>query len=135
MQQTLLLVLTVLMATAVATPATASGVREPPAAAAAAAGEILVRGTFTRLSADKLTVTYSSPKGTYSATWIGIRRYRLRGTITGRRLTGKIRTRQTASGTRYRARGYGRLGARRVRISGGGPNSLRTSTLILRWPV
>jgi hypothetical protein len=130
MHKTLRLVPVVVMATAVATPA-ASAVGEP---AEAAAGEIVVRGTFKRLSADKLTITYSSPKGTYYATWIGIRRYRLSGTITGRRLTGKIRTRQTASGTRYRARGYGRLGARTVRISGGGPNSLRTSTLILSWP-
>ena len=79
-----------------------------------------------------MTVTYGSAKGTYRATWIGIRRYRLQGTINGRRLRGTIRTRQTASRDSYLARGSGRLGARRVRISGRGPNTLRTATLILR---
>jgi hypothetical protein len=118
----------VLLIAAVAVPAM-------PARPAGAAGKIVVRGTFKRLSKDKLTITYSSPKGPYSATWIAVRRYRLRGTITGRRLTGRIRTSQASSGTRYVARGYGRLGSRRVRITGGGPNTLRTATLILTWPV
>jgi hypothetical protein len=131
MQKALRLVPVVAMAMAVSIPATASAVREP---AEAAAGEIVVRAKFKRLSDDKRTITYSSSKGTYSATWIGVRRYRLSGKITGRRLNGRIRTRQASSGTRYKARGSGRLGKRRVRISGGGPNTLRTATLTLSWP-
>ena len=118
----------VLLIAAVAIPAM-------PARPAAAAGKIVVRGTYKRMSTDPLSITYSSAKGSYTATWIGVRRYRLRGTITGRRLTGRIRTRQAADGTRYIARGYGRLGSRRVRITGGGPNSLRTARLVLTWPV
>jgi hypothetical protein len=98
----------------------------------AAASKIVVRAKFKSYSAATMTITYSSSKGTYSATLIGTRRYRLRGTINGRQLRGKIRTRQAASGDRYVARGTGRLGGRRVRISGGGPNTLRTATLILR---
>ena len=98
----------------------------------AAASKIVVRAKFKSYSAGTKTITYSSAKGTYSATLIGTRRYRLHGTINGRHLRGRIRTRQAASGDRYVARGSGRLGGRRVRISGGGPNSLRTATLILR---
>ena len=98
----------------------------------AAASKIVVRAKFKSYSAGTKTITYSSAKGTYSATLIGTRRYRLHGTINGRHLRGRIRTRQAASGDRYVARGTGRLGGRRVRISGGGPNSLRTATLILR---
>jgi hypothetical protein len=97
-----------------------------------AASKIVIRAKFKSYSAATMTITYSSPKGTYSATLIGTRRYRLRGTINGRHLRGRIRTRQAASGDRYVARGTGRLGARRVRIGGGGPNTLRTATLILR---
>jgi hypothetical protein len=116
--------------------AAALAVSTAPAAAhmpaQAAASKIVVRGKFKSYSPETMTITYSSAKGTYSATRIGRRRYRLRGTINGRRLRGMIRTRQAASRHRYVARGRGRLGARRVRISGGGPNDLRTATLILR---
>ena len=109
----------------------------PPGAAASssaetAAGKIVVRAKFKRFDATERRITYTSPKGNYSATWIGIRRYRLRGTIHGRTLKGTIRTRQARDGTRYRARGSGTLGGRRVRISGGGPNSLKTARLVLR---
>ena len=107
-----------------------------PAAAGApgegAVSKIVVRAKFKSFSAATRTITYSSSKGTYSATWIGIRRYRVRGRITCRRLTGTIRTRQAASGDRYLARGSGRLGGRKVRITGGGPNNLRTARLVLR---
>jgi hypothetical protein len=105
----------------------AEGVPSQPAAST-----IVVRAKFKSYSAATMTITYSSARGTYSATRIGIRRYRLRGTINGRRLRGKIRTRQAASRDRYLARGSGRLGRRKVRITGGGPNTLRTATLILR---
>lgn len=132
MQKKLRPMLLVLIAAVMAIPATASAAGET---ATASAGEIVVRGTFIRLSADTLTVTYSSPKGKFSATWIGVRHFRLSGNILGRRLSGKFRTRQASSGTRYRARGLGRLGARRVRIRGGGPNDLSTARLVLSWPV
>lgn len=116
--------------------ATALIVVAPPAAAGerarSSAQKIVVRAHFESYSASTRTITYSSPKGSYSATWIGVRRYRLRGTITGRRFRGTIRTRQRADRTHYRATGSGRLGSRRVRIGGGGPNNLRTATLILR---
>jgi hypothetical protein len=115
--------------------ATACMVAALPSAAAetrASASEIVVRATFESYSPSTRTITYSSPKGTYSAKWIGVRRYRLSGTITGRRFTGTIRTRQRRSGTHYRAKGTGRLGGRRVTIGGGGPNNLRTARLVLR---
>jgi len=118
----------VLVAAAMAVPAGAAA-RVP---AQAAASKIVVHATVKGYSKATMTITYGSSKGTYSATRIGTRRYRLRGTINGRRLRGKIRTRQVASGDRYVAKGTGRLGARRVRISGGGPNTLRRATLILR---
>jgi hypothetical protein len=118
-----------LVAAAMAVPAGAAAARVP---AQAAASKIVVHATFKGYSAATMTITYGSGKGTYSATRIGTRRYRLRGTINGRRLRGKIRTRQAASGDRYVAKGTGRLGARRVRISGGGPNTLRRATLIVR---
>lgn len=111
----------------VVAPPAATGEREP-----SSAQKIVVRASFKEYSPSTKTITYSSPKGEYSATWIGVRRYRLRGTITGRRFRGTIRTRQRADGERYRAKGSGRLGTRRVRIGGGGPNNLRTATLILR---
>ena len=95
-----------LVAAALAVPAA-------PAAAhmsvQAAASKIVVRAKFKSYSAATMTITYSSPKGTYSATLIGTRRYRLRGTINGRRLRGKIRTRQARSRDRYIAKGRGRL--------------------------
>jgi hypothetical protein len=97
-----------------------------------AASKIVVRATFKSYSAATMTITYSSARGTYSATRIGARRYRLRGTINGRRLRGRIRTRQARTRDRYIAKGRGRLGGRTVRISGGGPNTLRTATLVLR---
>ena len=100
--------------------------------ATASAWKIVVRAKFKSYAPSTKTITYTSSKGTYSATWIGVRRYRLRGTISGRRLKGTIRTRQRPGGTRYGARGSGQLGARRVTISGGGPNNLRTAKLVLR---
>jgi hypothetical protein len=104
-----------------------------PSAAAQPASEsawkLVVKAKFKSFSGK--TITYTSRKGTYSATWIGVRHYRLRGTITGRRLTGTIRTRQRANRTHYKAKGSGRLGDRKVTIGGGGPNNLRTATLIL----
>jgi hypothetical protein len=116
--------------TALAVQANSAAARVP---AGEAASKVVVRANFKSYSTATMTVTYSSSKGNYRATWIGIRRYRLRGTINGRRLRGTIRTRQAASRERYLARGSGRLGSRRVRIGGGGPNNLRTTTLVLRW--
>jgi hypothetical protein len=118
-----------LLAAALAVPAGAAAADMP---ARTAASKIVVRAKFKGYSPATMTITYTSTKGTYSATRIGIRRYRLRGTINGRRLRGRIRTRQAAGRNRYVARGTGRLGRRKVRISGGGPNTLRTATLILR---
>ena len=115
--------------TALIVPAGPAAARGP---AEEAGSKIVVRAEFKSYSAATMTVTYRSAKGTYRARWIGIRRYRLRGTIEGRRLRGTIRTRQAASRDRYVARGSGRLGSRSVQISGGGPNNLRTATLILR---
>lgn len=97
---------------------------------ATAESKVVVRGKYKSLAGK--TITYTSSKGTFSATWIGAQHYRLRGTITGRKLTGSFRTRQARSGDRFIARGSGRLGGRKVKIRGGGPNSLRTTTLILR---
>jgi hypothetical protein len=99
--------------------------------ATSAAGKIVVHGTFRSLSKDKRTIIYVARNGTYSATWIGTRHYRLKGRINGRRLTGTFRTHQARSRDRYVAKGSGRLGGRRVKISGGGPNNLKTSTLVL----
>jgi hypothetical protein len=106
-----------------------STVGAPPDAVAAR--KIVVHATFKSLSKDKRTITYSAKNGTYSATWIGVRHYRLRGKINGRGLTGTIRTHQARSHTRYVARGSGKLGARKVKITGGGPNNLKTATLVL----
>jgi len=100
------------------------------AAPAAAEAKIVVHGTFKSMKWP--TITYTSSHGTYTATWIGMRHYRLAGTIDGKRLKGSFRTKQSATKTRYTARGTGRLGGRKVRITGGGANSLQTSTLILR---
>lgn len=119
--------LIMLLTAVLAVPAAPVAARVP----AEAAAKIVVRAKFESYSAATMTIIYSSTKGTYSATRIGTRRYRLRGTINGRRLRGRIRTRQAASRDRYVARGTGRLGGRKVRISGGGPNNLRTATLIL----
>lgn len=96
-----------------------------------AAGKVVVHGTFKSLSKDNRTITYVARNGTYSATWIGVRHYRVKGTVNGRRLTGAFRTHQAGSGNRYVAKGSGTLGGRHVKISGGGPNSLKTSTLVL----
>jgi hypothetical protein len=100
--------------------------------ATSAAREIVLHGTFRNLSKDKRTITYVARNGTYSATWIGVRHYRLKGRINRRALTGTFRTHQARNGDRYVARGSGRLGGRRVKITGGGPNNLKTSTLVLR---
>ena len=111
---------------------TALMVAAAPPAGAESASKIVVRATYESYAPSTKTITYSSSKGTYSATWIGVRHYRLRGTISGQRLTGTIRTRQRPGGTRYRATGSGRLGAREVTIGGGGPNNLRTAKLVLK---
>jgi hypothetical protein len=96
-----------------------------------AARKIVVHGTFKSLSKDKRTITYVARNGTFSATWIGVRHYRVKGKINGHRLTGTFRTHQARSGDRYVAQGAGRLGGRRVKITGGGPDTLKTTTLIL----
>jgi hypothetical protein len=98
---------------------------------AVAARKIVVHARFKSLSKSKMTITYTAKNGHYSATWIGVRHYRLHGTINGRRLTGTIRTHQARNHDRYVARGSGKLGSRSVRITGGGPNSLKTATLVL----
>jgi len=100
------------------------------AAAAGAASKVVVHGRLAKT--EGLTATYRSGHGTFSAKWIGRRHYRLGGRIDGKRLTGTFRTRQNSSGTAYRARGRGRLGGRVVRITGGGPNDLSRTTLVLR---
>jgi hypothetical protein len=99
--------------------------------ATTAARKIVVHGTFRSLSKNQRTITYVARNGTYSATWIGVRHYRVKGTINGRRLTGAFRTHQASRGDRYVAKGSGTLGGRRVKIAGGGPNNLKTSTLVL----
>jgi hypothetical protein len=96
-----------------------------------AANKVVVHGKFKSVSKDKRTITYTARNGTYTAKWIGARHYRLRGKINGRRLTGTFRTHQARHGDRYVASGSGRLGGRHVKIRGGGPNSLKTSTLVL----
>jgi hypothetical protein len=99
--------------------------------ATTAARKVVVHGTFRSLSKDRRTITYVARNGTYTATWIGVRHYRVKGRINGRRLTGAFRTHQASSGDRYVAKGSGTLGGRRVKIGGGGPNNLKTSTLVL----
>jgi hypothetical protein len=126
MQMTPRYVPLLLMSTALVLAAAPCAAAQP---ASDSAWKLVVRAKFKSYSGK--TITYSSPKGTYSATWIGTRHYRLSGTITGRRFTGEIRTRQRASRTHYKATGSGRLGNREVRIRGGGPNNLRTAKLIL----
>jgi hypothetical protein len=101
----------------------------PSAVSHAAATRIVVHGKLERLKGR--TATYSSRQGTFSATRVGRRHYRIRGRIGGLALTGSFRTRQTTRGDRYRASGSGRLGGRPVRISGGGANDLSRATLVL----
>jgi hypothetical protein len=96
-----------------------------------ASSRIVVHGKFKSMSKDTRTITYTARNGSYSATWIGVRHYRLRGKINGRQLTGTIRTRQAQGGQRYTVSGSGKLGRRAVKIGGGGPDTLRTATLIL----
>jgi hypothetical protein len=123
----------VAMALALATTATATSAASGPAATAptatSSAAKIVVRAKFKSMK--QLTITYTSNRGTYSATWIGMRHYRLSGTINGRHLSGTIRTRPSSDGDSYVAKGSGKLGSRSVRIGGGGPNTLKTATLIL----
>ena len=99
-------------------------------APAVAASKVVVHGTLKKMQWP--TATYRSSHGTFTAKWIGPKHYRLRGRIDGKRLTGTFRTRQNSSGTAYLARGRGRLGGRSVRISGGGPNDLTRTKLVLR---
>jgi hypothetical protein len=101
------------------------------ALAAPAGAAIVVKGRFKAFSQATMTITYTSAKGTYRAKLIGTRHYRIAGRINGKRLRGSFRTRLVKGG-RYAASGSGRLGSRRVRIGGGGPNTLKTSRLVLR---
>ncbi|WP_187368728.1 hypothetical protein [Baekduia soli] len=121
------LAVAVVMAVA-AGPAVAIAAGPAPVAQAAAA--IVLHGRLQHMRG--LTATYTSSRGTFAATWIGKRHYRLTGRIGGRALSGTFRTRQASGGTRYVASGSGRLGSRPVRISGGGPDDLSRATLILR---
>jgi hypothetical protein len=100
-------------------------------AAAPAGAAIVVKGRYTSFSTSPLAISYTSSKGDYKATLIRRGHYRLSGRITGKRLRGSFHTRQVA-GDRYVASGSGRLGGRKVRIGGGGPNDLKTSRLVLR---
>src|SRR3954447_7505975 len=99
---------------------------------ATASAKTVVRGEFSSLSRDKLTITYRSSHGRFTARIIGMRHFRLTGRIDGKRLTGTIRTHPARKAGRYSASGSGTLGGRHIRITGGGPNNLRASTLVLR---
>jgi hypothetical protein len=101
------------------------------AAAAPADAAIVVNGRYKSLSAKTRTITYTSSKGTYRAKLLAPRHYRLRGTINGMKLRGSFHTRPDGA-DRYAASGSGTHGGRHVSISGGGPNDLRTSRLVLR---
>src|SRR4051794_38946343 len=102
------------------TVAVVAGVAAPSAVVAApdatAASRIVIRGHLAKFSGR--TATYHSSQGTFSARWLGPRHYRITGRIRGRTLRGTFRTRQNAGHTSYTARGSGRLGARRVEITG-----------------
>jgi hypothetical protein len=110
----------------VAGPASAAATAQAPASAAA---RIVIHGKLKSMKG--LTAAFTSSRGTFAATWIGRRHYRVSGRIDGQRLTGSFRTRQTPGGDSYRANGAGKLGGRSVRISGGGPNDLSRATLVL----
>src|SRR3954470_13728220 len=97
----------------------------------AKAAKIVVHGKFKHFSGGKVSITFTSSKGTYTAKYVGPKKYSLHGKINGKRFTGTIRTHQDASLTRYIANGSGKLGGKHVRISGGGPNSFKTATLVL----
>jgi hypothetical protein len=101
------------------------------APATASASGLVLKGKLTKHSKKNLTVTYRTSKGTITARWIGVRHYRITGKIKGRKLTGTIRTHQV-KGDRYHGSGTGRLGSSPIKISGGGPNSLKTVTFVLR---
>jgi hypothetical protein len=113
----------------VAGPASAAATSPAPAPARAAA-QIVVHAKLKSMKG--LTATYASGRGTFTATWIGRRHYRLAGRIDGQRLTGSFRTRQAAGGDSYRVSGSGTLGGRSVHITGAGPNDLSRATLVLR---
>jgi hypothetical protein len=97
-----------------------------------AGAQTVVRGKFASLSRDNLTITYRSSHGRFTAHILGRRRFGLSGKIDGKRLRGTIRTRPARRAGRFSARGSGTLGGRHVRITGGGPTSLRAATLVLR---
>jgi hypothetical protein len=113
-----------LVALAASLPAAAAG------PVATASSTIVLRGELVRF--EGLTAVYRSARGTYRATWTRAHHYRLRGRVGKRRLRGTFTTRQVSGRASYRATGSGRLGARYVRIGGGGPNDLKTSRLVLR---
>ena len=99
---------------------------------ATAASALVINGKLKTLNFPK--ATYTSSRGTYTATWVkrvnGKGHYRLSGTIKGRKLTGSF-VATKVKGDRFTAKGSGKLGSRKVKISGGGPNSLKTNKLIL----
>ena len=98
--------------------------------ATASAGSITIHGKEKQRGT--IWISFSSSKGTFKATAVERHKMKLSGRIGGKRLSGTIRTHQTGGGN-FGAKGSGKLGSRKVRISGGGPNSLTKVKLILRW--
>jgi hypothetical protein len=127
MTRTLTLLPVVLLAAALPATAVAAG------PTATASSGLVIKGKLKKFNFPK--ATYTSSRGTYTATFLkrvnGHGHYKLSGTIKGRRFTGRfVATR--VKGDRFTAKGTGKLGSKKVRISGGGPNSLKTTTLVLR---
>jgi hypothetical protein len=98
--------------------------------ATASAGSITVKGK--QKSHGAVWATYTSSKGSFKATAVERHKLKVTGRIQGKKLRGTVRTRQVGGG-KFGAKGSGRLGGRKVRISGGGPNNLKTVRLVLRW--
>ena len=111
---------------------------------AAAAGALTVAGPAASAFAGSVTVngkqkdhgaiwaTYTSSKGTFKATAVERHKLKVTGRIQGKKFSGTVRTHQSGGGN-FAAKGSGRLGGRKVRITGGGPNSLKRVKLVLRW--
>ena len=119
--------LALVVAGALAVPAPAGAVT-----ASSSAWKLVVHGRYKAFRKVPPKITYASSHGSFTAAWIGTRHYRLSGRLDGKALSGSFRTRQAAGGKRFTARGSGKLGSRRVRISGSGPNTLKSTTLVLR---
>src|SRR3954468_21856218 len=122
MTRRLLIVPVVLAAGALPAAAVAS------APTATAASGLVINGKLKTFNFPK--ATYTSSRGTYTATFLkrvnGKGHYKLAGTIKGRKLSGSfIATR--VKGDKFTAKGSGKLGSRKVKITGGGPNSLKTN--------